>query len=146
MEWKRNVNSEILLADSKENFNNRRIVKYDPDIVLQELIYVWLMNGKKSLSFGMPSKQMLIMIVQRGSSYWQVLQPLIKNKYIHSGCGRIARLKMRPMSLFESCHSSGLISLKDIYDENAKNILTGDVNLKDLLNYFLSGGWSPLLN
>ena len=34
MEWKRNVNSEFLLADSKENFNNRRIVKYDPDIVL----------------------------------------------------------------------------------------------------------------
>ena len=69
-----------------------------------------------------------------------------KNKYIHSGCGRIARLKMRPMSLFESCHSSGLISLKDICDENAKNILTGDVNLKDLLNYIFSGGWSPLLN
>ena len=50
------------------------------------------------------------------------------------------------MSLFESGYSSGLISLKDIYDENAKNVWTGDVNLKDLLNYILSGGWSSLLN
>lgn len=32
---------------------------------------------------------------------------------MHSGAGRIARLRMRPMSLYESKDSSGLVSLKD---------------------------------
>ena len=31
---------------------------------------------------------------------------------LHSGAGRIARLRMRPMSLFESGNSSGSVSLE----------------------------------
>lgn len=33
---------------------------------------------------------------------------------LHSGTGRIARLRMRPMSLFESGDSSGSVSLEQI--------------------------------
>lgn len=36
------------------------------------------------------------------------------NARLHSGAGRIARLRMRPMSLFESGHSTGVVSLAAI--------------------------------
>jgi len=64
-----------------------------------------------------------------------------KHSYIHSGTGRIAHLKMRTMSLYESGHSDGKVSLQDICENKAKNILTGEVNLKDLVRLVLSGGW-----
>ena len=34
----------------------------------------------------------------------------------HTGTGRISRLMMRPMSLFESQESNGSVSLKDLFD------------------------------
>ena len=39
-----------------------------------------------------------------------------EKKIHHTGTGRISRLKMYPMSLFESMESNGKISLKDLFD------------------------------
>ncbi len=64
-----------------------------------------------------------------------------KDKYIHSGTGRIARLKMRQMSLFESEDSDGKISLKDICENIAKDLFIGEVSLDRIINYVLVGGW-----
>lgn len=44
-----------------------------------------------------------------------------KNKPRHSGAGRIATIKMRPMSLYESGDSNGSVSLKALFD-GAKSI------------------------
>ena len=38
------------------------------------------------------------------------------SRIMHSGTGRISRLKMYPMSLFESQESNGSISLKELFD------------------------------
>ena len=40
-----------------------------------------------------------------------------KTEVHHSGAGRIAPVKMRPMSLWESKESKGTVSLKDLFDE-----------------------------
>lgn len=64
-----------------------------------------------------------------------------KDKYIHSGTGRIARLKMRPMSLYESGCSDGKVSLKDICENIAKDCYIGEVSLDRIINYVLVGGW-----
>ena len=59
----------------------------------------------------------------------------------HSGTGRIARMKMRPMSLFESGDSSGEVSLNDLFlgkkDINGENKTT----LDDIAFYICRGGW-----
>jgi uncharacterized protein len=34
----------------------------------------------------------------------------------HTGAGRIARLRMRPMSLYETGHADGTVSLRDLLD------------------------------
>lgn len=66
---------------------------------------------------------------------------------MHTGTGRITRVVMRPMSLYESGWSDGEISLYDIAD--GKDIAaTNKMKLEDLANYVVWGGWPvvPSLN
>lgn len=60
---------------------------------------------------------------------------------LHSGAGRIARLRMRPMSLLESGDSSGSVSLEQIASGSFKNAYTGEVKLPSLLELIVRGGW-----
>ena len=59
----------------------------------------------------------------------------------HSGAGRIARIRMRPMSLFESGDSSGEVSLKELMEGKVKASMTGDVGLERLAGFIVNGGW-----
>lgn len=60
---------------------------------------------------------------------------------LHSGAGRIAKLRMRPMSLFESGNSSGDISLKDICEGRIEPKILGEVDLRKLIDFIIRGGW-----
>ena len=60
---------------------------------------------------------------------------------LHSGAGRIGRLRMWPMSLYESGDSSGIVSLEKLCLGEAASALTGEVNLRDLIRYIVRGGW-----
>lgn len=64
---------------------------------------------------------------------------------IHSGIGRIARMQMRTMSLFESEDSSGEVSLKDLFDNK---IISGQNphKLADIAYLTCRGGWPSSLN
>lgn len=66
---------------------------------------------------------------------------------MHTGTGRISRVVMRTMSLYESGFSDGKVSLKDVAD--GKEIsATNKMRLEDLANYAVWGGWPvvPSLN
>ena len=71
-----------------------------------------------------------------------------KSKIEHSGVGRIHRLMMRPMSLYESGDSNGKISLIDLFnDKDVKiNGITSDLSLKDIIFLASRGGWPETLN
>ena len=60
----------------------------------------------------------------------------------HSGTGRISRLTMRPMSLFESGESNGSVSLEWLFSQ-PENQPTGIANLSinDLAFLICRGGW-----
>ena len=60
---------------------------------------------------------------------------------LHSGAGRIARLRMRPMSLWESGDSSGKVSLEQLCQGNLTPAMTGEVDLKKLIELIIRGGW-----
>ena len=60
---------------------------------------------------------------------------------LHSGAGRFGKIRMRPMSLYESGDSSGKISLKDICDGKNIDKMTGEVNIKELAKLIIRGGW-----
>ena len=60
---------------------------------------------------------------------------------VHSGTGRIARVRMRPMSLFESGESSGNISLKDLFEGGTIEPQLNKLSLEDVAFLTCRGGW-----
>ena len=70
-----------------------------------------------------------------------------KEKIFHSGTGRISRMKMLPMSLWESGDSSGEISLRALFDDPDYDIngITSKLEIPDLIRVACRGGWPATL-
>lgn len=71
-----------------------------------------------------------------------------RKKIKHSGTGRIARMKMYPMSLWESKESNGKISLEALFDDPKLDVdgITSDMKVEDLVNAACRGGWPASLS
>ena len=133
--------SEIYLGDPEGNFQNRALAQMSPALVLEG------------------EKPRLIDEWQEVPPIWdavryQVDQTAEKGQYIltgsatpnhkgilHSGAGRIARLRMRPMSLYESGASSGQVSLRELCQGHIQPVMTGDVDLRNIIAWIVRGGW-----
>ena len=59
----------------------------------------------------------------------------------HTGTGRISRLKMRPMTLFESRESNGSVSLKEMFDGKTDIFGENPLSIPDLATALCRGGW-----
>jgi len=70
-----------------------------------------------------------------------------QSKIHHTGTGRIARLKMFPMSLYESRESNGKISLMELFNNPNADIdgLTSDLDMERLIFAACRGGWPGAL-
>lgn len=136
------ANSEFLVADSKNNFQNRKLAEMSPEMILegetprlidewQEVDAIW--------------DAVRYMVDQRGEKGQFILTssstPKRKENRIHSGVGRIGKLRLRTMSLYESGNSSGKVSLENLCEGKAPMMLTGEVDLRDLANYIVRGGF-----
>ena len=65
-----------------------------------------------------------------------------KNEIVHSGTGRIARLTMRPMSLFESGESNGEISLDALFKGETGGLYSeNSLDLSHIAYLICRGGW-----
>lgn len=69
--------------------------------------------------------------------------PADKTEIHHSGAGRIAPLKMRPMSLWESKESKGTVSLSGLFDGGVEFPwdMNEDFTLDDVAFLICRGGW-----
>jgi predicted AAA+ superfamily ATPase len=65
---------------------------------------------------------------------------------MHSGTGRISRMKMRTMSLYESGESSGEISLESIFDGKTEMFGKSKVTLEQIAFILTRGGWPASVN
>ena len=67
---------------------------------------------------------------------------------MHTGTGRIHRIFMRTMSLFESGESNGKISILDLFENPDMNIdgIDSSLSVKDLIFAACRGGWPESLN
>lgn len=70
-----------------------------------------------------------------------------KEKILHTGTGRISRMKMYPMSLWESQDSSGEVSLKELFDNPDYDIdgATSKLSIPELIRVACRGGWPVTL-
>lgn len=71
-----------------------------------------------------------------------------KTKILHSGTGRISRMKMQPMSLWESNESNGGISLMELFNNKDLDIdgIKSNMKIEDLINAACRGGWPAFVN
>ena len=60
---------------------------------------------------------------------------------VHSGTGRFASIKMRPMSLYESGESNGTVSLSDLFDGKELEVQHNDLKIDDIAYLTCRGGW-----
>lgn len=69
------------------------------------------------------------------------------NLILHTGTGRISRLKMYPMSLYESGESNGQISVRELFENSDLDIdgIMSDMKIDDLIYAACRGGWPATL-
>ena len=133
--------SEIYIGDPAGNFQNRQLANMSPVLVLegdkprlidewQEVPSIW-----DAVRYEVDQSGEKGQFILTGSA-----TPNHKG-ILHSGAGRIAKLRMRPMSLYESGDSSGVVSLQKLFSNELKPTMTGEVDLKKLIEYIVRGGW-----
>ncbi len=125
--------SSIFLGDPAGNFQNKNLALLSPDLVLSgeqpRLIDEWqevppLWDAVRHRVDQSSGKGQFILTGSATPNHKGVL---------HSGAGRIARLRMRPMSLWESGDSSGEVSLEALCrHQELPALMTGEVALDRL--------------
>ena len=76
------------------------------------------------------------------------IDPNKKSEFIkHSGSGRIAKMQMLTMSLYESLESNGKISLKELFDNKGLDIdgTMSEMSIEKLIFAACRGGWPASL-
>lgn len=134
-------NSSIYLDDSTNDFQNRRLAETSLAFILegdnprlidewQEVPEIW-----DAVRYKVDQNTSKGQFILTGSS------TVDKKKIMHSGAGRIAKLRMRPMSLYESGKSTGDVSLKELCEGKITPKMTGEVKLENLADFIIRGGW-----
>lgn len=62
----------------------------------------------------------------------------------HSGAGRFSRIRMHPMSLFETGHSTGTISLRGLLNGSPARSVVTPMTVQKLAERIVVGGWPAL--
>ena len=70
----------------------------------------------------------------------------VKDVDRHTGTGRIVKIKMRPMSLYESKHSNGGVSLLSLFDNEDISLVESKLTIFDLADLICRGGWPGSLD
>lgn len=138
-------NSEIYIGDPSGNFQNRQLAEMSPSLILEgkspRLIDEWqevppLWDAVRHKVDQANQKGQFILTGSSTPNHKGIL---------HSGAGRIARIRMRTMSLYESGDSSGVVSLSDLVNQKLTPKMTGEVDLKKIIEYIVRGGWPASL-
>ncbi|UZK64258.1 DUF4143 domain-containing protein [Mycoplasma mycoides subsp. capri] len=138
---RQNSNSEFLVGSAANAFSNRQLAILNPEYVLkgefprmidewQEVPSLWDATREEVDKY---SKNGLFILT--GSS-----TPTHKG-VLHSGAGRIVRLRMNTMTLFESGDSTGILSLKDLLLDEIKTKYVDELDFKKLAYLIVRGGW-----
>ena len=135
------ADSEIYIGDPSGNFQNRQLAEISPESILEgetpRLIDEWQEVGTlwDAVRYHVDRSGKKGQFILTGSA-----TPNHKG-ILHSGAGRIAKLRMRPMSLYESGDSCGKVSLESLCHGEMDAVMTGEVSLNKLTELIVRGGW-----
>ena len=133
--------SVINMQDPSNKANYQKTVKIEPLILLQgdkpRLIDEWQEAPElwDAIRYDIDEKQQEGLYILTGSTKIDDI------KISHSGVGRISKIMMRTLSLYESNDSNGSVSLQDLFNGNAFKMAKSDLSVRDISEIIVRGGW-----
>lgn len=135
-------NSILYMSEPGKVQQNIQLATINPALLLKgenpRLIDEWQIAPQlwDSIRFEVDHRHRLGLFVLTGSCV-----PPDMSRVIHTGTGRFAWMKMRPMSLWESGDSSGDVSLNALFDGNSEVTGISDIDLERMAFLTCRGGW-----
>ena len=139
------ANSVVFLDDSEENFDARAKAKMNVSLILDkespQLIDEWgeipeIWDAVRHKCDRDKKKGKFIL-----TESTKLRKEEDEKKIHHSGAGRIDRMKMYSMSLYESGESTGEASIESMFNGTQKDVSVKKSTLNDLAKYIVRGGW-----
>jgi hypothetical protein len=117
------------MADTKPSL----LLEGDPPLLLDE----WQMAPVlwDAVRFAVDKRELMGQFILTGSATPR------DNLIAHSGTGRIARILMRPMSLYESNESNGKVSIRDLFDGKTDVGAKSTLTIEQIAYAICRGGW-----
>ena len=134
--------SIVYMNDPKKSSMYMQLAKMSPQTLLEgetpKLIDEWQLAPSlwDTIRFEVDHRDGEGFFILTGSAV-----PAKTDEIWHTGTGRFARIKMRPMSLWESEDSTGTISLAALFNGSAQTAITDEKSLEDIAFLLCRGGW-----
>ena len=135
--------SILYMNEPKKLKQNLMLAETDPEVLLKgdkpRLIDEWQLAPKlwDTIRFSVDHERKFGLYILTGSAV-----PPETDEIHHTGTGRFSRLRMRPMSLYESGESSGEVSLDELFKNPGVSIRgTSGLGLEDVFFLICRGGW-----
>lgn len=139
--------SILYMQDPKKEARNLELAEIDPSKLLEgdvpHLVDEWQMAPQlwDAVRFEVDQRDEFGQFILTGSS-----SPVDTSKIHHSGAGRITKMLMRPMSLFESGDSTGEVSLRDLFNGVGNVNGSASINIDKLAFLICRGGWPKAID
>lgn len=136
-----NSKSHLFMQDPDKYSSNLKAADTKPSILLQgdtpRLIDEWQTAPVlwDAVRFAVDQRCKPGQFILTGSSIPQ------DNVVQHTGTGRISRMMMRPMSLYESLESNGTVSLRELFDSKTDIESISSLTIDQIAYAIVRGGW-----
>jgi len=135
------ANSACYIASPENNFQFRTLAILSPELVLEgespRLIDEW----QEVLPLWDAVRHVVDQDSRKGRFILTGSATPPRVGVLHSGTGRVVRMHVRPMSLFESGDSSGQVSLENLFSGTLRTTRIDGATLDRLIAWTVRGGW-----
>jgi len=134
--------SSIYIQDPSKKSQYLKMAELEPHMLLDgetpRLIDEWQLAPQlwDAVRFEIDKRDAFNQFILTGSTV-----PSADMSTSHTGTGRISRMVMRPMTLFESGESNGSISLGDLFNEQTNIAVKSEIDIRRLAYLICRGGW-----
>ena len=140
------ANSVVYIMDPENDYANRETARLNPSMILtgdkpllidewQEVPAIW-----DAVRFASDRTKEKGVYLLTGSATPR------EGGFVHSGAGRIGKIRMRTMSLYESGNSSGAASLLELFDGKKPETGASRLSQEKLIDLVVRGGWPENIN
>lgn len=139
--------SILYMQDPAKKQQNLTMASIDPSLLLSgetpRLIDEWQIAPQlwDAIRFEVDKRDEFSQFILTGS-----VIPQMDYQISHTGTGRISRITMRTMTLFESGESNGTVSLRTLFSKNNSTAVKSNIDFRKLAFLVCRGGWPKAID